>query len=137
MTDRSLIQRAIADARALLDTMIGSDVARLHVTSGGTDIFISRHAEPSPLLATPVAPVSAAAEAIVEHRVTAPHVATLVATAAVGDEVKAGRTIATISVLDVEEPLSSPVSGRVARLDASAGALIEYGQVLVVIEAAA
>ena len=137
MTDRSIIHRAIADARALLDTMVGSDLARLHVSSGGTDIFISRHAEPSPLLAAHDVPAEVAAVPVVEHHVTAPHVATLIATVAVGEQVEAGGTIATIAVLDVEAPLSSPVSGRVARIEAAAGTLIEYGQLLIVIEAAA
>lgn len=137
MTDRNIIQRAIADARALLDTMASSDLARLHVSSGSTDIFISRHAEPSPLLAVQGGPVEVATEPTVEHRFTAPHVATLVETVAIDEQVEAGQTIATISVLDAESPLSSPVSGRVARIEAAAGELIEYGQLLMVIEAAA
>lgn len=137
MTDRSIIQRAIADARALLDTMAGSDLARLHVSSGGTDIFISRHAEPNPLLAAQDGPVEVATEPTVQHRVTAPHVATLIATVAIGEQVEAGQTVATISVLDADEPVSSPVSGRVAMSEAAVGELIEYGQLLMVIEAAA
>lgn len=135
MTDRSIMKRVIADARAMLDTMASSDLARLQVSSGGTDIFISRHAEPSPLLTAQDAPGEVIAGATVEHRLTAPHVATLVATAAIGDQVEAGRSIAIISVLDAEEPLSSPVSGRVARIETAAGDLIEYGQLLIVIEA--
>jgi acetyl-CoA carboxylase biotin carboxyl carrier protein len=137
MTDCSIIQRAIANARALLDTMASSDLLRLHVSSGGTDIFISRHAEPSPLLATQEAPAEAAAVSTVERPVMAPHVATLIATAAIDEQVKAGQTVAMISVLDAEESLSSPVSGRVARIEAATGELIEYGQLLLVIEEAA
>lgn len=136
MTDRSTFERAIMDARAMLATMVASDLARLHLSSAGTEIFICRHPEPSPLLVVDDAPV-AAPDAPVEHRVCAPHVATLVAAAAMGDRVVAGQPIATIAVLDSEEALLSPASGVVAALAAVAGDLVEYGQTLLVIEAVA
>jgi biotin carboxyl carrier protein len=73
----------------------------------------------------------------VGHRIPAPHVATLASIVAVGDRIDAGQRVASIAVLDEEQEVCSPVSGRVITVGAAAGDLIEYGQSLMVIEVTA
>lgn len=137
MTDHESLRRAINDARALLETMTRNELARLHVSSGGVEIFMSRHKESSPLSIVAEEPTASPQRSFVEHRVTAPHVATLVRSPAIGTRVNAGASVATIAVLDEAQDLISPVTGRVSLLEAAEGDLIEYGQTVLVIEVAA
>lgn len=118
---------AINDARALLDALLASDWRDLHVTSGGTEIFIARAgggANPMRASAEPV--VSAVKEAGTTSTVMAPHVATLVSVAQIGADLTQGDIAATIEVLGEEETVLAPVSGRVAMVHVEQGGLLEF-----------
>ncbi|MGK2910986.1 MAG: hypothetical protein ACSLE1_14470 [Sphingobium sp.] len=130
MSDNAM-DRAIADARALLDTLMSSGWQELHVVSGETEIFIARAdggfnpmrvgtaaAEPE----LPVVPANAPVTSV-----TAQHVATLVHALPIGTDLQAGDPVATIRVLEVEEVIPAPVAGRITSHSAEVGALIEYG----------
>ncbi len=131
---------AIDDARALLDTLLTSGWQQLHVASGDTEIFLARDGGGSnPMRAVAAAPVVAvpAAQDGPETAVPVPHVATFEQALAVGTEVVAGQTVATVRVLDAQEDITAPVSGTIVRVDAVPGALLEYGATLLSIAAAA
>lgn len=124
--------QAIADARALLDTLLSSGWQDMHVVSGGTEIFLARNgggANPMRAAALHVAAPDTLATGP-ETAVKAPHVATLVDVLAVGTRVEAGQKVATLHVLDAEQAVEAPVSGIVVRLDAAAGDLLDYGAAL-------
>lgn len=131
---------AINDARALLDTLLTSGWQQLHVASGDMEIFLARDGggtnpmrtvAPAPSVAAP------AAQAGPETAVPVPHVATLEQALAVGTQVIAGQTVATVSVLDEQEDITATVTGTIVRMDAVPGALLEYGATLLSIAAAA
>jgi biotin carboxyl carrier protein len=131
---------AVDDARALLDTLLTSGWRQLHVASGDTEIFLAhdggaanpmRLVTPAPVVATP------AAQAGLETVVPVPHVATLEQALAVGTQVIAGQAVATVRVLDEQQDIIAPTSGTIVRVDATPGALLEYGATLLSIAAAA
>ena len=129
-------ERAVEDARALLDTLLASAWTELHVASGGTEIFVAMaggRENPMRAAAEPAVTVSAAEPAIVVE-VPAPHVATLVSVEAEGASVAAGARVATLRVLDEEKELLAPVAGRVVRGLAKPGDLVEVGQPVVALE---
>ena len=126
---------AINDARALLDALLASDWRDVHVTSGGTEIFIARAgggANPMRASAEPV--VSVSGEAGMTSTV-APHVATLVSVAQIGADLTQGDIAATIEVLGEEETILAPVSGRVAMVHVEKGGLIEFNMPILEIAA--
>lgn len=131
MSSETANDRAITDARALLDTLVSSAWLELHVVSGETEIFIARAGGGI----NPMCVIAAPAEAVLpaspvdgaETCVTAQHVATLVDIVPVGTHLQAGEPVATIRILDVEETIPSPVAGRIISLSADVGALVEYG----------
>lgn len=134
--------QAITDARALLDTLLTSGWRELHVISGDTEIFIARQGggfNPMRASAPPAMPVPAPVSAAVEQDtvVKAPHVATLVDLLPVGTMITAGQKIATVRVLDESEAIEAPISGTIIRHEAAAGALVDYGAVLLAIRVAA
>ncbi len=140
MNSDTPMDRAITDARALLDTLLTSDWQDMHVLSGGTEIFIARtggRANPMRSASEPLAPPSPAPVAAPETPITAQHVATLVDIAPVGTVVQAGQKVATIRVLDEEEALLAPVAGHITDSAAAEGALIEYGMTILRIAQAA
>ena len=141
MRSETAIDRAITDARALLDTLLSSAWQELHVVSGGTEIFIARPGggiNPMHVLAAAAPPApSAAPFDVTETCVTAQHVATLVDILPVGTDLRVGEPVATIRILDVEETIPAPVAGRISSLSADVGALIEYGTPLLIIAQAA
>lgn len=127
---------AINDARALLDALLASDWRDVHVTSGGTEIFIARAgggANPMRASAEPV--VSVSGEAGMTSTVAAPHVATLVSVAQIGADLTQGDIAATIEVLGEEESILAPVSGRVAMVHVEKGGLIEFNMPILEIAA--
>ncbi len=133
------VVQAIDDARALLDTLLANDWQELHVVSGDTEIFLARNggganpmraAPPAAPVAVPPPPSPAPAS---ERSVTAPHVATLVDALPVGTRVAAGDRVATLHVLDDREDVAAPVAGTILRVDATPGALLDYGASLLVI----
>jgi len=141
MSSDTAIDRAITDARALLDTLVSSAWQELHVVSGETEIFIARaggginpmrvpHASVN--AAVPVSPVSG-----LEICVMAQHVATLIDMVPVGTYLQAGEPVATIRILDVEATIAAPVAGCIVSLSAEIGALIEYGTPILSIAQAA
>ena len=126
MTDVS-IKAAIDDARALLDALLASDWRDIHVETGGTEIFIAREGGgANPMRASPEPAGEVSRKDKTTLTVTAPHVATLVSVAAIGSVVTQGDTVATIVVLDEQEAVPAPVSGRVATVHVEEGALIEF-----------
>ena len=127
----NILQSAIDDARALLDTLLTSGWQDIHVESGTTEIFIARDGGRSnPMRQVPAFPVAAsAAQEEPEdqvHSVTAPHVATVVDVAAIGTWVDDGARVATIRVLDVEEMVAAPHAGTIIAIHAEVGALVEF-----------
>ncbi|KEZ21045.1 Acetyl-CoA carboxylase, biotin carboxyl carrier protein [Sphingobium yanoikuyae] len=141
MISNNIMDRAITDARALLDTLVSSDWQELHVVSGETEIFIARaDGGFNPMRAAanvsdvelPAAPATGP-----ETSVMTQHVATLVHALPVGTDLKAGDTVATIRVLDTEEAIPAPVAGRITSLSADVGALLEYGMPILSIAQAA
>ena len=127
---------AINDARALLDALLASDWRDVHVTSGGTEIFIARAgggANPMRASAEPV--VSVSGEAGMTSTVAAPHVATLVSVAQIGADLTQGDIAATIEVLGEEETILAAVSGRVAMVHVEKGGLIEFNMPILEIAA--
>ncbi|ASY44098.1 hypothetical protein CJD35_06260 [Sphingobium xenophagum] len=141
MSSDNNMDRAITDARALLDTLVSSDWQELHVVSGETEIFIARAGggfNPMRLgAAVADAELTAAPAAGPETSVTAQHVATLVQVLPVGTDLKEGDILATIRVLDTEEAIPAPVAGRIASLSADVGSLVEYGMPILSIAQAA
>lgn len=138
------IAAALDDARALLDTLLASDWKDAHIVSGATEIFIARDGgRANPMRAAPFAAGVADAaphggtSAAAEIAIKAPHVATLVRTALVGEEVEVGQVLAVLSVLDAEEPLLADRAGRVSVVHAEAGALLEFGTPILALSAAA
>lgn len=118
---------AINDARALLDALLANDWCDVHVSTGGTEIFIARErgrVNPMPATAASCARDSGEGETI--SAVSAPHVATLVSVVPVGSVVAQGEIVARIAVLDEEEGLPAPVSGRVAMVHVEVGVLLEF-----------
>lgn len=131
MSSDTVNDRAITDARALLDTLLSSGWQEVHVVSGETEIFIARAGggiNPMRNLVLSAEPgISVATEDVTEICVTAQHVATLVDIVSVGTDLQAGDRVATIRILDVEEAIPAPVAGRISGLSVNVGALIEYG----------
>jgi len=118
---------AINDARALLDALLASDWGDVHVTSGGTEIFIARAAGGANPMRTSSEPaVEALRGGGTTSTVTAPHVATLVSVVPIGSNVTQGERVATIEVLNEEEMVLAPVSGRVSVVHAEQGRLLEF-----------
>jgi biotin carboxyl carrier protein len=135
--DKDSTLQAINDARALLDMLLASDWQEMHVVTGDTEIFLAcKGGGANPMRSTPPAaqamPVAAPAPAASapEAAVKAPHVATLVNALPVGTTVTAGQPVATLRVLDEQEVVEAPVSGRIIRIHAADGALLEYGTAL-------
>ena len=132
------IERAITDARALLDTLLTSGWQDMHVVSGDTEIFVAQAGgRPNPMRVAPVSELAMQPVSAQETAVAAPHVATLVDMLAVGTAVKAGQTVATIRVLDDEEVLTAPIDGRIATAHVQAGSLVEFGAPILSIAQAA
>lgn len=133
----SFNKAAIDNARALLATLLESGWSELHVVSGETKIFIARDGgRANPMREAPAASAEPAVAGAMTT-VTAPHVATLVSAAAPGSSIEKGAVIATIAVLDEEEPVLAPVSGRVLAVHADPGALVEFKTPLVDLEESA
>ncbi|VWX54160.1 biotin/lipoyl-containing protein [Novosphingobium sp. 9U] len=132
---------AIDNARAMLETFLASDWKEIHVASAELELFIARDSGgANPMRAALPANEGSALEAPAagaHHEVKAPHVATLVSVVPEGTWVEQGEPVARLSVLDEEEDLPAPVSGRLASATRNAGDLVEFGDVLLTLEEAA
>jgi biotin carboxyl carrier protein len=135
--DKDIAVQAITDARALLDTLLGSGWHELHVQSEDMEIFLARPGGganpmrfvPAVVVEAPAAITAAGAETVVK----APHVATLVDALPIGTTVTAGQKVATLRVLDEEEGLEAPCAGTVVRIGAEVGALLDFGAAVLTI----
>ena len=133
------VTQAITDARALIESLLASGFQDMHVVSGETEIFLARPAgRANPMRARP-APAESAVAAVLgaETTVKAPHIATLCATAPLGSMVRAGDTIATLSLLDEEIAVPSPLAGEITGLPLAPGSLVEFDQPIVLLRGAA
>ena len=129
--------QAITDARALLDALLAGGWQELHIISGTTEIFLARNGGgANPMRSTPPAPPQPVNASAPETEVTAPHVASIVDLLPVGTAVSAGEKIATLRLLDENEPLTSPIAGTIIRHGAGPGQLVDYGAILLAIRAA-
>lgn len=124
-------QRAINDARALIDWLVANDWQEIHLLVGDTEIFIAQAAgRPNPLRAED-ASVAIEIGGSTEMIVAAPHVGTIVDLPAVGAAVTKGEPLAIIRVLDTVENIVAPTSGAVTALHVDIGALVEFGEPMV------
>lgn len=132
-------QRAITNARALLDAMVAGGWADVCVKSEEGYYFLARDpGTPNPLIApapvvpaSPAAPASAAMQS--EHAVKAPHVGTVVWLAPVGTRLAEGEAAARLAVLDQTVDVPAPVGGVVTRQSAQLDELAEFGVPLIVL----
>lgn len=125
------------EVRALLLQFERSTLKDLYFRSGDWAVFMARPGGgANPMLgAAPVAGEAARAPAVVEAT-TAPHLGLFEPRCAVGDAVEAGAVVAVLDVLGRKTDVAAKVAGRVRALGAARDALVEYGQVLVELEAA-
>lgn len=121
-------EQAIQDARALLDALVSSGGGEVHVTVGGTEIYISRTSGmASPMLAPARVPAEAAQATRAAVAVPAPHVATLLTIVSAGARVREGDEVARLGLLDEEIAVLAPCDGAVTEVEATPGQLLEYG----------
>ena len=113
---------AVTNARVLLATMVEAGWATLHLTVDGCDYAIGQAAVPHP-----TAPPDAA-----EILLRAPHLATVSALAAQGSTVRAGGTLATLSLLDEEIPLLAEADCTILRNIVGVGDLVGYDDPILV-----
>jgi acetyl-CoA carboxylase biotin carboxyl carrier protein len=118
---------AVDDARALIDALLASEYQELHVRGEGFEIFLARAGGgPNPMLAgVEEVPAQAAEPGL---SITAPHVATIAWVAAEGTVLAAGDVLARLEVLGEESELLALQAGRVVRILARPGQLVEYGE---------
>ncbi|MFN3817712.1 hypothetical protein [Blastomonas sp.] len=127
----------VSDTRALMRMFVQSSYRDLYVRSGDVSVFIARDGGgANPMIAT--ARIAPAADGVTHiattWQLTAPHVATLIWTAAEGDVVEHGTTIARIALLDEEIALTADAAGTVQAAQALPGALIEFGDVILTVD---
>jgi pyruvate carboxylase len=67
------------------------------------------------------------------NHVAAPFAGVVTVGVSVGDQVKAGQTIATIEAMKMEAPITAPADATVERVAVSATAQVEGGDLLVVL----
>ena len=133
---------AVDDVRALMEAFLKSGFRELHVVSADTEVFLALDgAGPNPMRGAATPSVGATAPAASEvgakqTEIRAPHVATIISVAAEGVMVRSGEPLARMAVLDDEEDLLARASGKVGKVAAQAGELVEYGSLLLTIEEA-
>jgi biotin carboxyl carrier protein len=113
----------IENTRALLRLFEQSGRRDLYLRTGDYRLFIARKDGGD----NPMRAEGAATDAL---QLTAPHVATLNWTAAVGTNLAIGDSIARLSLLDEIIELQSEHAGRVTSVDAETGQLLEYGDAI-------
>lgn len=121
----------VETTRALLAAFANSPWRDLHVRVAGEEIFLAKPGG----AANPMRDVAPPAPSTTIP-ITAPHVATLVGTAAAGTRIRAGETVATIELLGDLIELPAPEDGLVQPAAIAAGSLVDYGATLVSVGAA-
>lgn len=122
---------AITEARALLLQFTRSPLKACHVATASLEVAFSR--DPSIRVASLLHAACSEAQDLTE--LTAPHVGTLTSLAAIGTELQPGDVFAEIAVLDQPVPLKVPAAGIVRRHHCTPGALVEFGQSVIGIQA--
>lgn len=128
----------IHEIRALLLQFERSDLKDLYYRSPQWSVFMARPGGgANPLLAAIAGaePAASPAPAALAPE-TAPHLGLFAPRCAVGEVVEAGAVVAVIDVLGRKTDVVARTAGRVRALRAGADALVEYGDVLVELEAA-
>lgn len=113
----------IENTRALLRLFEQSGRRDLYLRTGDYRLFIARNDGGE----NPMRAERAATDA---SQLTAPHVATLEWTAAVGTMLSTGDPVARLSLLDEIIELQSEHAGAVSSIDAETGQLLEYGDAI-------
>lgn len=128
----------IQEIRAMLLQFERSDLQDFYVRLPQWTLFLARPGgAPNPLRATTPAPASVSAQAPAPvATLTAPHLGIFAPRVQAGDTVGAGAAVASIDVLGRKTEVQSPTAGRISRIAAAAGSLIEFGDSLVEISAA-
>lgn len=130
-----MTDKAINDARALLNALLASDWREVHVRSGEAEVFIARDGgslnpmraiAPTPLTSVAAHSVAEPLSRGADTPVTAPHVASLVDVLPVGTVVCAGQVVATLRVLEDRQSVEAPVSGTIVSVSAAPGVLLDY-----------
>jgi acetyl-CoA carboxylase biotin carboxyl carrier protein len=115
---------AVQDARLLLEQFRNSGWRDMHVRTTHFALFIAKPGGgPNPLRSTP----ASAAIPSESKSIVAPHIGTVAWVEAVGAEVAPGATVARVEVLGTLIDIASEVSGRVHRVAAPIGTLVEFG----------
>lgn len=127
----------VSDTRALMRMFVQSSYRDLYIRSGDVRIFMARDGGGvNPMMAT--ARIAPAANCVphagTTWQLTAPHVATLIWTAAAGDFVEQGAAIARIALLDEEIELTADAGGTVQAVRVFPGGLIEFDDVILTVE---
>jgi pyruvate carboxylase len=78
-------------------------------------------------------PAAEKADRVNPNHVAAPFAGVVTVNVAVGDQVSAGQTIATIEAMKMEAAITAPKAGTVERVAVSATAQVEGGDLLVVV----
>lgn len=126
------VAAVIDDARALIDALLATDWAEVHVTGTDFAIFIARDGGcANPMRALPdFAAQPAAVPAGPFTTLSAAQVATVDWIAAVGDRLEPGQAVARLSVLDEPQDLTAQRGGTVVQVHAAPGDLVEFGMPL-------
>lgn len=141
--DDELIRKlaGIMDETGLTEIEIGSDGLNLRVARGGTVVAAAPAAAPAAL-----SPAAAAAAEIphADHPgvVTSPMVGVAYLAAepgaapfvSVGDTVKSGQVVFLIEAMKVFNQIKAPQGGKVTKIFVEAGAPVEFGEPLLIIE---
>lgn len=123
------------DIRALFRQFRHSNWRSMHVVTGGYDLFFSRDAATQNPAEHYLSPDAADAQTRPSIALKAPHLGTVVALAPPGTQIEAQGVYGRLQVLDQEEDLVSAHAGRVVERRAEPGALVEFDEVLILLEA--
>jgi acetyl-CoA carboxylase biotin carboxyl carrier protein len=144
--DEDAIRRlaALLEETGLAEIEIAEGDSRLRVSRGGmaAQVFAPPQAAALPAAAAPAAAAEAALDAAHPGAVTSPMVGiaylspepNAAAFVKPGDRVSAGQTLMLIEAMKTFNQIKAPRSGTVTRILVEAGAPVEYGEVLMIVE---
>lgn len=123
----------VTDIRALLRQFQQAALRDLHLRSQALEVFIARNdGSANPMLAGRPAADDARTTAI-----SAPHLGLFEPLCAAGDVIGPGSIVARIDVLGRKTDVLAPEGGRITAVGPAANALVEYGEQLLTVSAAA